>query len=307
MKKAKKRLQHMVLKLKGRISLFILKNRIGVKYHFFEDSIIISVIILVFCLLFVYIFLKLAPNLKVGYWDGVFVEFTGMMFDIIVFGILIQFYHRYKVKFDLINRQQEIIEDYKKWDSVEARFRIAGAIRRLNYKGKTDIDFCGITLSDFIFESHGIYNIDGSIFTSYYGLNDKFNSMTSLIKVDFSNILCRIVRFGHDMRSNVTLVDCRFNNTILIGSNFNNVYLEYKNIQVVEDRENWNPNVGALSPLPIYKPVFDGADLNNVSFVRTSFKNVDFRGAKNIKNANFQDCYGLETCFFDDDSRVVNF
>ena len=71
------------------------------------------------------------------------------MFDIILFGVIIAFFMFLRDRRKAIERYQEEIDDFKKWDSEEARYRIAGAIRRLNRLGKTDIDFGGIKLRDF--------------------------------------------------------------------------------------------------------------------------------------------------------------
>ena len=60
--------------------------------------------------------------------------------------------------------QHELIDDFKKWDSEEARHRIAGAVRRLNRLGQTAIDFVGMETTGLSFPAHDIGSIAGSAF-----------------------------------------------------------------------------------------------------------------------------------------------
>ena len=72
------------------------------------------------------------------------VEFVGLIYDILFILVFFAiFEHRRQSRLDE-RRQQEVIDDYKKWNSDEAKFRIAGAIRRLIGSGRTSIDFGGI-------------------------------------------------------------------------------------------------------------------------------------------------------------------
>ena len=75
-----------------------------------------------------------------GFWQGVFVEATGATMDLAVFGILIALVVRRRERNQEISTQEKLIDDFKKWDSEEAHYRIAGAVRRLNRLGRTSID-----------------------------------------------------------------------------------------------------------------------------------------------------------------------
>lgn len=83
-------------------------------------------------------------------YQDIAVEFHGMIFDIILFGIILSFYEsirekkdkirrKEKGKSDRIQRYREEIEDYLEWNEPEVSFRIAGNIRRLNRLNITDI------------------------------------------------------------------------------------------------------------------------------------------------------------------------
>ena len=65
-------------------------------------------------------------------WHDVIVESHGVLFDLLVFGILLSLYEALRDKRDKIERLHEEIDDYRGWDEKEAMYRIVGAIRRLN-------------------------------------------------------------------------------------------------------------------------------------------------------------------------------
>ncbi len=74
----------------------------------------------------------------------VLVEAHGMLFDILIIGTFIFALHMLvesrRVKKRNIERWQEEIDDFRGWDSEEAKFRIVGNIKRLNRNGITDIN-----------------------------------------------------------------------------------------------------------------------------------------------------------------------
>lgn len=63
-----------------------------------------------------------------------------LLFDIILFGIILSFYDDYIRKQQDIKRYYEEIDDYRFWISEEAVIRMMGCIRRLNYANIYDIN-----------------------------------------------------------------------------------------------------------------------------------------------------------------------
>ena len=91
---------------------------------------------------------------------GIYIEAGGAVMDIVIFGVILALLAAMTSRHQDVTRQLELIDDYKKWDSAEARYRIAGAIRRLNKLNRTAINFSGIEISDFRFAGSTFY--DGS-------------------------------------------------------------------------------------------------------------------------------------------------
>jgi hypothetical protein len=74
-------------------------------------------------------------NYKGEFLNSILVEAHGLLFDIFVFGILIVFFNKMGEKRRNIKRWQEEIDDFRGWNSEEAKFRIVGNIKRLNRNG----------------------------------------------------------------------------------------------------------------------------------------------------------------------------
>jgi hypothetical protein len=76
---------------------------------------------------------------KSGFGGNIISEVHGLLFDILVFGIMIIVFNRLiEIKRD-IKRWQEEIDDLRYWDEKEATFRIVGSIKRLNKAGVSRI------------------------------------------------------------------------------------------------------------------------------------------------------------------------
>ena len=286
-------------------------KRIGlwVSREFFEYTILLSALILAFGLLIVVSLYSAVPELQDGFWPGVFIEFNGMLFDVVVFGILIAFFVRSAERRWEAKRQQEIIDDYKKWEGDEAKFRIAGAIRRLIRSGRTDIDFGGIELSNFSFRGHDIKSIKGSTF--YDGTWGEMGSWdrVSLEEVDFSHVDCREVtfsKFNPFVGLNVNIVfalikDCSFTEADLSGAIFNGAHLTWT-MEHPAELGIWHEFPGEPPYFQqTHYPPFSNANLKRASFIDARFKNADFREAEGILACDFTGAKGLETCLFDNE------
>ncbi len=237
------------------------------------------------------------------------IALVGVIFDVFFLaGIFLIFEHA-RQKRQLIGRHQETIEDYKRWDSEEGKFRLAGAIRRLNRLGIFKLDLTGARLSDFDFSNHGIRNIEGTTF--YDGTwGEPFKTTeVELTRVGFDWVSCRSVLFSpfNPLQGVISgaskyarYTDCTFMRSDLKGASFNGASLSWTAAPATSLYEDTDDDEGG-QPARVqtaYSP-FDGANLSGVSFVGTHFHNADFRNAENIVEANFTDAKGLETCIFD--------
>ena len=240
--------------------------------------------------------------------QGVYVEGTGALMDLVVFGVIIAIMVRQRERKQKISSQLELIDDFKKWDSEEGRYRIAGAVRRLNRLGRTSIDFVGMEMSEFSFPAQDIDSIAGSRF--YLGTwgPESSDARAVLTKVNFSRVDCSNVIFSAyqplgifipERRRNAQILDCRFEEADLRGATFNGALMQWTDAPPEETGYWEEMQDGERSWVPNYRPPFWMADLKGASFENVWFRNADFRDAVNLKECNFAGATGLDDCIFD--------
>ena len=242
-------------------------------------------------------------------WPNVYVEFFGLIFDVVFIGLLFTLYSTIRGRQLEQRRQQEIIDDFKKWDEPEGHFRIAGAVKRLCRLGITDIDFGGIHLSDFSFEKNDVKSIEGAVF--YDGTWGTHGSRDTVVleRVDFNRVNCRNVVFSKFNPFESFILDvtfARFADCSFIGANLSNACFRGAHLQWPDTPPTelgvWHELIDGP---PYFQqkhwPPFHAANLDQASFENVRFLNADFRGSENILTCNFARAAGLETCVFDDD------
>ena len=243
-------------------------------------------------------------------WKGVHVEAAGALMDLVVFGIIVGIAVALRERKRQVRSHQELINDFKKWDSEEARYRIAGAVRRLNRLGRTSIDFVGMEISSFYFREHDIESIAGSRFYLGDWISPGSRGRVRLQQVDFSHLDCSnvifsafqpLVKMAINLPRHAQLLDCRFWETNLRGANFNGALLAWtepppENIGHWEEMED-----GEHSWVETHISPFRMADLKGASFENAAFENADFRQAQNLEECRFAGATGLDDCVFDSD------
>ncbi|MDZ4703782.1 MAG: hypothetical protein SH848_07630 [Saprospiraceae bacterium] len=73
-----------------------------------------------------------------GLNDGL-IEAHGVVFDLLVFGIVLDVYDYLRRKQQNVKRYQEEIDKFQGWDEKEAMYRNVGTMRRLNREGVSKI------------------------------------------------------------------------------------------------------------------------------------------------------------------------
>ncbi|WP_162130042.1 pentapeptide repeat-containing protein [Sinorhizobium fredii] len=279
-----------------------------IKHQFEEPAIRVPFVVFVVGVALVALLYAVIPSWRDGFFPGVFIEFNGMLLDVIVFGIIAAWFLRRAERQQQRQRQQEVIDDYKKWDTEEGKLRIAGAARRLVRLGTTSIDFGGLETSDFSFARYDIRNIRGSTFyDGSWGLSGS-RERVKLTRVDFYSVDCRDVVFSKFNPLSafsvefVSISDCTFIYADLRNAVFNGAHLTWTQDHP-EDLVIWHDEIDDGPPMfeqTHYSP-FHNANLAGASFANTTFKNADFREAIDILECDFAGAKGLETCIFDNE------
>jgi len=65
-------------------------------------------------------------------WKNVAIEFHGLVFDIVLFGIILTCFDLWRGKKERIQNLKDQLDDFRRWDEKEASFKNVGIIKRLN-------------------------------------------------------------------------------------------------------------------------------------------------------------------------------
>lgn len=124
-------------KIKGKIKALLYKNRWGDVLHFInsitENQILTTAIVLAFVAVVVF-FLSFDHYFSNDnyFLVNLLSEAHGMLFDLLIIGILLVWLNKIGEKRLRVRRYLEEIDDFRHWVNEEASFRIAGNVKRLN-------------------------------------------------------------------------------------------------------------------------------------------------------------------------------
>ncbi len=100
--------------------------------NIFNANTVIYFILLVVCFYFVWDFAKTSGYLnKPGFREGITVEAFGMLFDILILGVIFSVLFKFTENRRDIKRYLEEIDDFRGWSEPEAMYKNVGNIRRL--------------------------------------------------------------------------------------------------------------------------------------------------------------------------------
>ncbi len=196
------------------------------------------------------------------FYENLLVEAHGMIFDLLVIGILLVWLNKVGEKRLRIRRYQEEVDDFRHWINEEASFRIAGDIKRLNKDGVYSIDLYNCHLKNV---NLNYVNLSGSNM-NYINLEDS--------SLQNSNL------------SNVRLNQANLQNAKLQGAKMKNAQLSGANLQFT------TPIKADLSGANLIKAKFKGAVMIDcilsdsmvagADFTDANLFKTDFRGAKGL-------------------------
>lgn len=191
------------------------------------------------------VILSLLDNIYFTSWEDVLVEAHGLLFDLILFGVLLTIYDIRRQKKNKIERLKEELDDYRGWDEKEAMYRNIGIIRRLNNLGISKI------------------NLNKS-YLSGADLSGTNLSGSKIVQSNLSNTDLSVV----DM-SDTILFWSDLSHSILLGTNLLNAKLSKVNLEGAD-----------LSGAILINTSLDEANLSDVNLRDAIIRNVDLLGAQ---------------------------
>ncbi len=218
-------------------------------------------------------------NAKEGIqWDDILVEANGMVFDLLVFGVLLSVYESLRQKRDKIERLKEEIDDYRHWDEKEATFRIIGAVKRLNKLGISEINLAGCFLRK----------------VRCFEIN------LSKATLENANLSKAILVFSNLSRANLSkanlsgaaLMICDLSNANLSNANLSGAKLKISNY--------FKKNQNGMLILEEF--TFSGANLTGVNLLNAE---VDKNWFEKLVENNVEGCYEIIDKYYIDDGGII--
>lgn len=185
-------------------------------------------------------------------WHDLLVEANGMVFDLLVFGILLSIYEALREKKEKIERLHEEIDDYRGWDEKEAMYRIIGAVKRLKNAG---VEVSKINLSCCFLEEADLRFV-------------KFER-ANLVK---TNLMGAILMGANLMKTN--LMGANLKRANLMGANLIEANLAGANLSKTDLRE------ADLRKADLSMASMTGADLRGADLGLADLSGADFSIAK---------------------------
>ncbi len=248
----------------------------------------------------------IVTHISRNYYDGdfmenVLVEAHGMLFDILVIGVLILFLNKLVEKRIENRRHLDEIDDFRGWESEEAAYRIAGNLRRLKrngYKGEIDLKNCYLGCVDMKKDSlleyfkkylTGIDLVEGDLQSAK--LNDADLQSARLMKAnlhlaylrsaDLRGADCQDANLMHTILTEAKLEHADFRKADLKKAKLQGANLQGAKLM----RAN-------LRGADLQEAHLQGADLQEADLQEADLQEADLRGANllnaNLLNANLQ-------------------
>ena len=196
------------------------------------------------------------------FYENILIEAHGMLFDLLIIGILLVWLNKNGEKQLRIKRYAEEIDDYRHWKSEEASFKIIGNIKRLNKDKITQID-----LSNSYLRNANLNYVDLSGSNMNYVVLDEASMVNSMLSR---------VRFNQASLKGTKLNKADFRGAFLSGANCENASM------IKSDFE------GAQ----IIKTNLTNAFLMDTNFKGAMLAGADFTGA-NLMKADLREALGL--------------
>ncbi len=216
-----------------------------------------------------------------GFGKEVLFEAHGMLFDILIIGILILYLNILREKRVINQRYIEEIDDFRGWVSQEAAHRIAGNIRRLRRNGfKGSIDLSRCYLQDMDLRE---VNLVGSY----------------LQKAHFNKAILMNANFQDALISDAYFRGAELEGAIFRGVGYTNIKFEGAKLGGA-DLRGAILNGSYFQKADLKNAKLDGAKLKNTEFQESSLQDANFKDAildaanfqnARLKGVNFQDAY----------------
>ncbi len=218
------------------------------------------------------------------FYLNVLAEAHGMLFDILIIGILIFWLNKSGETRLRIRTYKDEIDDFRMWESEEAAFRNVGNIKRLNrhHIFKMNLSNCYLKKTNLNYVQLPESNLNTA---SLFG--------TTLIEANLKK-----ARLNQANLENATINQACLESAFASGANFKDAYLIKTNLR------------NALLIKANFENAFmmdadlNGAFLSGADFTNANLYQVDFRNAKGLKIKQFNKVKTIYKAKFDSEFEI---
>ncbi|MFN7118751.1 MAG: pentapeptide repeat-containing protein [Saprospiraceae bacterium] len=217
-------------------------------------------------------------------WEmNILIAAHSLLFDIVLFGIILSFYDDYIRKQQDIKRYLEEIDDYRFWISEEAVIRTMGCIRRLNYANIFDVNLKDCYLKKAMLKEVNLTkaNLENA------NLEEANLSYSLIPQANLKSANLKNANLKH-----INLNKSDLNKAELNNANLDNATANQANLRRA-DLSNAYLNLTKMQGADCIQASFKDAVLINPVFREANLGRADFSGAyliffSNIDNANLE-------------------
>jgi hypothetical protein len=200
--------------------------------------------------------------------QNLWAEFHGVIFDLLLFAIILKAYERSKENKENIKRLFEELEDYKYWKGEESAYRRIGIINRLIKNNVKTIDL------------------------SYHTFKEG-----RFINFHYDNLQIKHGRFSDCIFGKGEIKNCLIQYTKFVEGEFQNIVVSSKKIRSLEFIKTKFYN-SSFNDIPLPFTEFRNCWFVNTKFINCNLEDVDFSGSLFTSDFSFEGC-NLKDAEFD--------
>lgn len=237
-------------------------------YPFFRASIVSLAIIS---------FIVVVLSFKLGVYDDfsdILVEAHGLIFDIVIFGILLQLFIIRRDRKERIRRYKDNIEDYNSLKTEESKTIIMSNVKKLLSEGVSDLFLMNSYLPSSTF-SHD--NFSETMFIESDLNNTRFHGKYNKCSFALADM--------HESE----LINCTLKDTLFTETNLRNT--TFSHCKVLK---------GHFYKANLENATFYFCDLKDCFFDKANIKNTKFAFADGLKAENLINCINIEFAILPD-------
>lgn len=214
--------------------------------------------LLVLLIIIVYLDIIYKPNV-----EDILVEAHGLLFDIVIFGILFTIYEKTRNDSSEVTKLLEELNNIKTLDDKEAVYRKVGIIKKLNKLGLSQIELSGYYLEGAELIGVNLENCN----ISEANLTNAIISGSSFTNCKFSNSI-----LSNCNASGCQFVDCNFTNCSLDNIDFSGAKASSTTI-ISSDFQSSNLSMSNFSDCVLWQCLFKNVEVEYISFERVRVNN----------------------------------